>query len=98
MTRRRPKQRKERRQDKRPRIDVDDRIVGMTKVVIGTTSDELLLALQLAKQEPKPRTVGRDDNGLIVEWDAGGMIYGLKRSEKDGINCYRIAYIQAVKS
>ena len=40
------------------------------------------------------RVVGRDANGLIVEWYYPDAIYTMKLWTEDGITCYRVASIQ----
>lgn len=58
-------------------------------IVIGTPADDVLA---IRGKPPYPSEVmGRDENGLIVEWEYKDGIYVFRIFEINGISCYRVA-------
>jgi len=58
-------------------------------IVIGTPADDVVT---IRGKSPYPTEVmGKDENGLIVEWEYPDGIYVMRRWTINGITCYRVA-------
>ncbi|KPJ63063.1 hypothetical protein AMJ44_14830 [candidate division WOR-1 bacterium DG_54_3] len=58
-------------------------------IVIGTPADDVLA---IRGKPPYPsEVVGKDENGLIVEWEYPDGIYVMRRWAINGVTCYRVA-------
>ena len=61
-----------------------------TSVVIGTPADTVLA---LCGKAMSTRQVGRDEHGLLVEWEYPDVIYLMGRRVQGGIEAYRVIKI-----
>ena len=58
-------------------------------IVIGTPADDVTA---IRGRPPYPtEVVGKDSNGLIIEWEYSDGIYVMRRWTIDGGTCYRVA-------
>ncbi|MFH1336534.1 MAG: hypothetical protein ABII96_08450 [Candidatus Zixiibacteriota bacterium] len=58
-------------------------------IIIGTPADDVLA---IRGKPPYPsEVVGKDINGLIIEWEYPDGIYVLRRWTVNGITCYRVS-------
>ncbi|MBK6959502.1 MAG: hypothetical protein IPH22_15525 [Nitrosomonas sp.] len=63
-------------------------------VVVGTLADTVL---ELRGKALSTRQVGRDGNGLLVEWEYPDATYLMGRQVQDGIEAYRVIKIKPRK-
>ena len=61
-----------------------------TSVVIGTLADTVL---DLRGKAMSTKQVGRDEHGLLVEWEYPDAIYLMGRRVQGGIEAYRVIKI-----
>lgn len=59
-------------------------------IVVGTPADTVL---ELRGKALSSRNVGRDENGLLVEWEYPDVTYLMGRRLQDGIEAYRVIKI-----
>jgi hypothetical protein len=59
-------------------------------VVLGMLADTVL---KLRGKGQSSRQVGRDENGLLVEWEYPGATYLMGRRTQDGVEAYRVIKI-----
>ncbi len=62
----------------------------LPKVVIGTLADTVL---ELRGKSVSTKQIGRDDNGLLVEWHYPDVTYLMGRKHQNGIEAYRVIKI-----
>lgn len=60
-------------------------------IEIGTSADNVL---EIRGNVMRTELMGNDNSGLIVEWTYPDIIYTMKRSKINGVECYRVAEIR----
>ena len=71
-----------------------EQIEKPSPVVIGTLADTIL---ELRGKAQSTRQVGRDANGLLVEWEYSDVTYLMGRLFLDGVEAYRVIKIKPRK-
>ncbi len=67
---------------------------AVEEIVVGTSADEVLMVMPKNKMVKDPAVIGRDEDGLIVEWHYPDVILTLAYVKALFMSVYAVQQIQ----
>lgn len=84
----------------RVRIEAEEYMIDDHKITKGTSADALLILMPKVKFVRRPKVLGKDNDGIVVEWHYRDVVFTLARAKtlnEEGEVTYDVYAVQKIE-